>query len=66
MTEKLFYNDPYICEAEGDIVEVTEKDGKYIVVLDKTPFYPEGGGQPNDLGTMDNINVEYVYEEEEI
>lgn len=65
MTEKLYYDDPYICEAEGNINEITQKDNKYIVVLDKTPFYPEGGGQPNDLGTIDNIKVEYVYEEED-
>ncbi|KHD35926.1 alanyl-tRNA synthetase [Clostridium acetobutylicum] len=62
MTRKLFYDDPYICESEGKIVDVLENDGKYEIVLDETSFYPEGGGQPCDLGTINNIPVEYVYE----
>lgn len=48
MTEKLFYKDPYICEAECEIVNIAEKDGKYEIELKSTPFYPEGGGQPSD------------------
>lgn len=65
MTYKLFYDDPYICESEEKIVNIEEKDNKYEVVLDKTPFYPEGGGQPCDLGTMNGIPVEYVYEKDD-
>lgn len=66
MTEKLFYKDPYLCEAEARVLEVISKEHKVEVVLDKTTFYPEGGGQPSDLGFIDGIPVTYVYEENEI
>lgn len=66
MTKKLFYDDPYICEAKTRILEVNEKGDKFEVVLDETPFYPEGGGQPSDLGNINGISVEYVYEKEDI
>ena len=65
MTEKLFYKDPYICEAQCEVENIIEKEGKFHVALKTTPFYPEGGGQPSDLGFIDNIRVEYVYEEDE-
>ncbi|UZW12499.1 alanyl-tRNA editing protein [Clostridium pasteurianum] len=65
-TEKLFYKDPYLCQADCEVEDVIEKDGKYEVILKSTPFYPEGGGQPSDIGYMDNIKVEYVYEKDEV
>ncbi len=63
--EKLFYIDSYIKNFTAEIVEVKEKDDKYHVLLDKTAFYPGGGGQYCDLGTIDNIHVLDVYEENE-
>ena len=52
-----------MAKCKSIVLDIIEKDGKYIVVLDKTIFYPEGGGQPSDLGTIDGINVTNVYEE---
>ena len=48
MTEALYHQDSYIQTFEATVTEVRE-DG---VVLDRTAFYPGGGGQPNDLGTL--------------
>ena len=58
-TEKLFYKDQYIKEFEGTVLEVTEKEDKFHVFLDKTAFFPGGGGQASDLGTLDGKEVEH-------
>jgi alanyl-tRNA synthetase len=63
LTEKLFYKDPYLTQCEAEVKEIINKDGKIFIVLDKTPFYPEGGGQPSDLGEINGVKVLYVYEE---
>ena len=61
--EKLFYIDSYIKNFTAEIKEIKEVDSKYRVLLDKTAFFPGGGGQYNDLGLIDNIKVVDVYEE---
>ncbi len=49
MTEPLFRTDPYLREADGKVIEVTD-DGD--VILDRSIFYPQGGGQPGDDGVV--------------
>jgi len=49
MAKALYMDDAYLKEFEATITSV--KDGRYIV-LDKTAFYPNGGGQPHDTGTL--------------
>lgn len=66
MTEKLFYNDPYLTQCEAEVKDIINKDGKILVVLDRTPFYPEGGGQPSDHGEINGIRVLHVYEEDDV
>jgi len=61
MTEKLFLNDSYINEFKANIVEIVKVKENYGIVLDKTYFYPENGGQPSDLGTIDSVEVIDVY-----
>ena len=55
MTELLFTKDSYAKEFDA---VVTKVDGKFVV-LDKTLFYPQGGGQPTDEGTLTANNTEY-------
>ena len=60
-TEALFDRDAYAKEFVGRVISCDEitKDEKtaYKVVLDKTLFFPEQGGQSSDIGTLDNAKV---------
>jgi misacylated tRNA(Ala) deacylase len=51
-TEFLFRDDAYLAECDATVVAVTEKDGAIGVALDRTVFYPTGGGQPGDVGAL--------------
>lgn len=55
--EKLFYSEPYLKQWEASVENVIERDNKYYVKLSKTAFYPEGGGQPSDHGTIDGVEL---------
>ena len=61
--EKLYYEDQYLKEFTAEIIEVLEKNNLYYVSLDKTAFFPGGGGQQCDLGYIDNHKVIDVIEE---
>jgi misacylated tRNA(Ala) deacylase len=52
MTELLYYQDAYCQRFDASIRAVETQDGKTRVALDRTAFYPGGGGQPNDEGTL--------------
>lgn len=56
MVEKLYYSDPYMRQFDAKVVRT---DGNRIF-LDRTAFYPGGGGQQFDLGTIDDAQVERV------
>lgn len=51
-TEKLYYTDAYIKDFYARVIEVTEQNGTFDVVLDRTAFFPEEGGQTSDKGTI--------------
>jgi len=63
-TEKLYYADPYRKEFDARIVRLEEQDGQFLVVLDRTCFYPEGGGQPADHGWIGDLQVTDVHEKD--
>jgi misacylated tRNA(Ala) deacylase len=52
MTTLLYYEDAYTREFDAAVTAVEEKEGKVRVALDRTAFYPGGGGQPNDEGWL--------------
>ncbi len=51
MTEKLYLKDSYLKEFEAKVVSLNESEK--LVELDKTAFYPTGGGQPSDTGIIE-------------
>jgi alanyl-tRNA synthetase len=57
MTERLYLADPYLKSFRARVVEMRELDGKPAAVLDRSAFYPEGGGQPGDHGTLGEARV---------
>ncbi len=63
MTEKLYDKDAYISSFCAKVVECSENKDGYRIVLDKTAFFPEGGGQKSDTGKIGNVNIYDVREE---
>ena len=63
-TEKLYYQDPFLKEFTATVRSCEAAKGGFRVVLDRTAFYPEGGGQPADHGLLDGIAVTDVHEKE--
>ncbi len=66
MTNKLYYDALYQASFEAKIVSQEERNEKIWVVLDQTLFYPGGGGQPCDHGTLGGIEVEQFFEQDGI
>ena len=66
MTTRLFDQDVYLKEAQARVEAIEEKDGKVWVVLDRTIFAPEGGGQDADHGWINGIQVSDVRENGEM
>ena len=60
--EKLYYKSQYLKEFSARVLKVEKVNDEYHVVLDKTAFFPGGGGQLCDLGYIDNKKVLKVYE----
>ena len=65
-TEKLFYEDSHLKEFTAKVISCEPYKEQYKVVLDRTAFFPEGGGQYADTGMLDDIRVLDVHEKEGI
>ncbi len=57
MTRRLYYEDPYLTEFDAHVVEHLTWQNAPAVILDRTAFYPEGGGQPADRGWLNDVAV---------
>ncbi len=65
-TERLYYADSHLREFDARVEEIrTSNDGRTGVVLDRTAFYPTGGGQPFDTGAIDAARVVDCFEDDE-
>ncbi len=77
-TKRLYQQDVYLKECESTILKVItdlnemkslgakEQANTFCIILDQTVFFPEGGGQPNDTGFINDLPVCYVFEKDTI
>ena len=66
MTDKLYETDSYAQTFTATVTACTPVAGGFAVVLDRTAFFPEGGGQPFDTGRLGNARVLAVHTDGEI
>jgi len=64
-TVKLYYQDCHLKSFCATVTGCEQTEKGFLVTLDQTAFYPEGGGQPCDLGTLSDARVLDVREKEE-
>ncbi len=57
MTKRLYYTDPLLTAFDATVVSSDIDDGRSVVVLDQTAFYPTSGGQPFDTGQLNDVRV---------
>ena len=63
-TLKLYYDDAFMRAFDAKVLSCEALNKGFAVVLDKTAFYPEGGGQPADIGTLGGSRVTDVQEKD--
>ena len=64
ITERLYNDDPYLTEFHAEVVEILPYEDKYGIVLNRTAFYPAGGGQPYDTGYINDKKIYEVIEKD--
>ncbi len=63
-TDRIYERDSSVREFEANVLSVKEENGEYKVILDRTAFFPTGGGQSCDLGTLGGCRVKVVHIED--
>lgn len=64
MEQRLYYSDSYLTAFQARVVSCQEGKKGFAIELDQTAFYPEGGGQPSDTGTLGAVEVTQVHEKD--
>ena len=64
MTEKLYYIDSYTFSCTADVLECRKAKSGYETRLDKTVFFPEGGGQGGDKGYIGDVRIIDTHEKD--
>lgn len=65
-TERLYYHDSHLIEFDATVVDISERvSGWTALTLDRTAFYPTGGGQPSDTGTLNGLKVVECIDDED-
>lgn len=62
MTERLYYEDATILEFDAEVTAIERRGERYVVILDRSAFYPTSGGQQHDLGDINGVAVVDVVE----
>jgi alanyl-tRNA synthetase len=57
MTQRLYYDSSYLTHFDAQVTAVGALDGQPAATLDRTAFYPSGGGQPHDTGALNDVAV---------
>ena len=65
MTDKLYNDNVMLKECTATVLACEEKDDKFLVELDRTVIFPEGGGQLSDRGKINDVNVLHASEKED-
>ncbi|MBR2263707.1 MAG: hypothetical protein IJ917_05085, partial [Firmicutes bacterium] len=66
MTERIYDYDSHVMTFSARVLSCTPKDDAFDIVLDRSAFFPGGGGQDADTGTLDGTLLLTVFEENEI
>ena len=61
-TRKLYYEDCHLSTFSAEVLSCVEGKGGYDIILSATAFYPEGGGQAADTGTLNGVRVLHTRE----
>ena len=65
-TKRLYYEDSHLIEFDARVIDKTDRvSGWTAVTLDQTAFYPTGGGQPSDTGTLNGLRVVECIDDDE-